>query len=78
VVAVSLKNSFVLTVQIDGDPSHVEPPLLDPPSSAPSDEPSSEDDSDLSGSDADLSDLIAQLSSDDSSTFDFDLNDSDI
>lgn len=64
---------FVFTVQIDGEPEEVEPPLLDAPvkrkakQSASGQGASSSDDSE-----AEIADLIAELESDDSSVFDVD------
>ncbi|MFG0273774.1 MAG: FHA domain-containing protein [Phycisphaerales bacterium] len=73
---------FVFTVQIDGDPAHIEPPLLEPPKAKPAPpkpapEPTTEKKS-PSDSDADLSDLIASMDEDGSSAFEFNLDDSDI
>lgn len=72
---------FVFTVQIDGEPSYIEPPLMEPPKTKPKDEaPSEAKSSSSSDSDADLSDLIAQMDNDEdsSSAFDFDLDDSSV
>lgn len=62
---------FVFTVRIDGEPEHIEPPLMTPPSG--SDKPAR--DADSSDSDADLSDLLAQMDDEGSSAFEFDLDD---
>jgi len=61
---------IIFTLKIDGQPRHIEPPLLDAPTAATADE--AEDSS------ADIADLIARatsaLSDDDSSVFDFDID----
>lgn len=61
---------LIFTIQIDGEPKHVEPPLLDAPTAATAGDP--ED------SAADIADLIARatsaLNNDDSSVFDFDID----
>jgi pSer/pThr/pTyr-binding forkhead associated (FHA) protein len=69
--------SIVFTVQIDGEPSHVEPPLLDAPTAVATPKKSKAKPASASNSDSDLSDLIAEMSGDDSSVFEFDLDDSD-
>lgn len=68
---------IIFTIQIDGEPEHIEPPLMEAPTLAAnkpakdtsvttSDSPNSED------SAVDLTDLIAQVEADDSSVFDID------
>jgi pSer/pThr/pTyr-binding forkhead associated (FHA) protein len=61
---------IIFTIKIDGEPRHVEPPLLDAPTAATAD--------DADDSAADIADLIARatsaLSDDDSSVFDFDID----
>lgn len=75
---------FVFTVQIDDEPSYIEPPLMEPPKTKPKTEDGEEAPPTASGSssdsDADLSDLIAQMDddADSSSAFDFDLDDSSV
>lgn len=63
---------FVFTVRIDGSPEHIEPPLLAPPATKPARKAKR----DPSDSDADLSDLLAQMDEEGSSSFEFDLDDS--
>lgn len=70
--------SVVFTVQINGEPSHVEPPLLDAPTPAAKPKKAKSKPGAPADSDSDLSDLIAEMSGDDSSVFEFDLDDSDI
>ncbi|MCB9837977.1 MAG: FHA domain-containing protein [Phycisphaeraceae bacterium] len=61
---------IIFTIQIDGRPKHVEPPLLDAPTAATA--PEADD------SAADIADLIARatsaLTNEDSSVLDFDLD----
>jgi pSer/pThr/pTyr-binding forkhead associated (FHA) protein len=68
---------IVFTLQIDGEPEHIEPPLMEAPtlstnlpaketSATASESPKNED------SAVDLTDLIAQVEADDSSVFDID------
>ena len=75
---------IIFTIQIDGQPEHVEPPLFDAPIPATADDADDvDDDDDADDSAADIADLIARatsaLSNDESSVFDFDidLDDSD-
>jgi pSer/pThr/pTyr-binding forkhead associated (FHA) protein len=74
---------IVFTVQIDGVPEHVEPPLLESPAILEKKKPHSKEssmrDAPSSGdSDGDLSDLIASMSEDGSSAFEVNLDDSDL
>ncbi len=70
---------MVFTVQINGEPEYVEPPLLEAPSSAtpPSRRASSSAQAPAAGSgtpeESDLSDMISEMSGDDSSVFDLDM-----
>ena len=71
--------AIVFTVQINGLPEHVEPPLLESPAllDMPTTKPDSSDKTAIkksSDSDGDLSDLIASMSEDGSSAFEFDLD----
>ncbi|MFG0258148.1 MAG: FHA domain-containing protein [Phycisphaerales bacterium JB043] len=77
---------IVFTVQIDDVPEHVEPPLLESPAilekqTRPRDESSMMDapkDKDPGESDGDLSDLIASMSEDGSSAFEFDIDEDEL
>ncbi len=75
---------FVFTVQIDGDPAHIEPPLLEPPKAKPAPvksaqkKPAPGPAKSPSDSDADLSDLLASMDEDGSSAFELNLDDSDV
>ncbi len=68
---------MVFTVQINGEPEYVEPPLLEAPSAAPP--PAKRASSSAPGpgagssDDSDLSEMISQMSGDDSSVFDLDM-----
>lgn len=73
--------SLVLTVQINGEPSQVEPPLLDSPAMAPpkkATEPTTNDAAAANDdSDAEIADLIARATkavNEDSSVFDFEFD----
>lgn len=61
---------IIFTLQIDGEPRHIEPPLLDAPTAS--------NNNDADDSAADIADLIARatsaLSNEDSSVLDFDLD----
>lgn len=65
---------FVFTVRIDGSPAHIEPPLMKPPATKP--ESGRKTDAGASDDDADIDDLLAQMDEEGSSSFEFDLDDS--
>ena len=69
---------IIFTVQINGEPEYVEPPLLEAPTASTAQSSnaagaSEDDDAAKDDSAAGLSDLIADLEGDDSSVFDLDM-----
>jgi len=68
----------VFTLQIDGDPEHIEPPLLDAPTAATAGASGIADKPDAEDSAADIADLIARatsaLNNEGSSAFDIDID----
>ena len=66
---------IVFTVQINGEPEHIEPPLMDAPtiSTAKPNAHSAGKGGKADDSAGDLSDLIRQVQADDSSVFDLDM-----
>lgn len=62
----------VFTAQIDGEPEHIEPPILEAPTPAPVKSAAAPANSGDDQAEA-LSDLIAEMDSEDSSVFDLDM-----
>lgn len=65
---------IIFTVQINGEPDHIEPPLMDAPTvSTAKPKPKGASRANADDSANDLSDLIRQVQADDSSVFDLDM-----
>lgn len=64
---------IVFTVQINGEPEYVEPPLLEAPTASTAQAASEADVPEGDDNNDDLSGLLAEIDSDDSSVFDLDL-----